>query len=849
LTENRIKQALSRLFDKHRIVFWYDAKNELRDEFESLQLAGVEKLELNNNEFTLKYRLIRDQPKQRFLLYKAGAQPADLDNWLLDVQLAEGEFRTDQAAIWLSELDLPNEFNAVVEDHAPFFESVKRKQALKKLLGTDDTLSVVRLKMLAVCVGSDARVDNITEQLLAELSDGKETAKKLLERCHLDAFFWLLLERHYGYQSNKPGLKDFVITLFGWSYFQSVGGGIGTANRSDIATLSTDALVFLKRWKDSRTYQQSFEVLSSECTDILNIEADLHQRDVVDLIELDYFRLIDQKIISGLVKAVEERTASSGDITLWCRQRRMGHWFDEFKHLYSAIEVASQFVSLLDTLQFNMPTATEAVNSYTSHWYKLDQLYRQYIYALKVSGQTSLLKPLSEQVENLYTNRYLLSLNNEWQHHVDAMNSWQVSDVMPQTRFFDKWVKPFVDKGNKIYVIISDAFRFEVGEEMVSRIRQEDRYQAELASQLASLPSYTQLGMASLLPGADTPLALSLAGDALNNNRATAYLAGQSTQGTANRDKVLKAALGERASAVQVKALIEMTITESRELLKAHDVIYFYHNRIDHTGDKMQSEGEAFEAAEKTLDDLMRVIKKLTNANANNILVTADHGFIYQNRSIDEGDFLSAKINGEVLYRDRRFLLGESLSADNSLKSFSSEQLGFSGDVGALIPKGIQRLRLQGSGSRFVHGGASLQEVVVPVIKINKKRHSDTSAVEVEILRGGSSVITSGQMAVTLYQAEPVTDKVQLRHLRAGIYTEANQLISDQHEVMLDLASENPRERELKLRFLLTQEADAANGKEVILRLDESVSGTNQFKEYKSLRYTLRRSFTSDFDF
>jgi hypothetical protein len=41
------------------------------------------------------------------------------------------------------------------------------------------------------------------------------------------------------------------------------------------------------------------------------------------------------------------------------------------------------------------------------------------------------------------------------------------------------------------------------------------------------------------------------------------------------------------------------------------------------------------------------------------------------------------------------------------------------------IPKSINRLRLKGSGSRFVHGGASLQEVVIPVLKINKKRQSD----------------------------------------------------------------------------------------------------------------------------
>ena len=62
-------------------------------------------------------------------------------------------------------------------------------------------------------------------------------------------------------------------------------------------------------------------------------------------------------------------------------------------------------------------------------------------------------------------------------------------------------------------------------------------------------------------------------------------------------------------------------------------MLYVYHNRIDHTGDKMHSEEQAFEAAEETLGDIVRLVKKLTAANANNILVTADHGFIYQHRA------------------------------------------------------------------------------------------------------------------------------------------------------------------------------------------------------------------------
>lgn len=830
---NRISQALTKLFERHRIVFWYDTKHELRSDFEAVSISDVEKLEIANNEYGLKYRILRESPEQKFLLYKEGAQPEDLDNWLLDIQLAHGEFRTDQVAIWLSELELGLEFAEVAQAHAEFFQANKRKEALKKLLTPDDTAGLLRLKMLAVCAGSEPRMDSVVETLLQQLAEGRDDGIRLIERCSLDGFLWEQLTRFYGYEASDPSLRDFVIELFKSCYAMGTDGEV---------KLTGDALVFLKRWKDSRQFEQGFETLSAECAEVLGIEQDLGKRDFRDLVELDYFRLIDQKIISDLVRAVVGRTVTSGDVALWVRQRRQGHWYGEFRHLYEAIEFAARFVQMLGEARLTMDSLSDGVQRYSGSWYQLDQLYRKFIYHVRMSGQASLMGELSEQVENLYSNNYLLKLGDGFQVHVDDTPRWEAYPVVQQKAFFEHWVRPYLRKDKRICVIISDAMRYEIGDELLGLIRQEDRYSAELEPALSTLPSYTQLGMAALLPNKSLAIA--------DNDTGTVLVDGKSSQGTVNRTKILQSALDGRAQAVKAEDFMQLNRDDSRELLKGNDVVYIYHNRIDHTGDKMHSEGQAFEAAEQTLADLIRLIKKLTAANANNLLITADHGFIYQNRELDESDFLGDAVSGDdIRYRDRRFVLGKGLSASPAFHHFSSEQLGLDGDMEVQIPKSINRLRLKGSGSRFVHGGASLQEVVIPVLKVNKKRQSDVSAVEVDILRGASSVITSGQLAVTLYQSGPVTEKVQLRHLRAGIYTQAGELISDSHELSFDLTSENPRERELQVRFVLSRKADEANGQEVFLRLEEQHAGTSHYKEYKSLRYLMRRSFTSDFDF
>jgi len=43
---SKIQQALEKLYGQHRIIFWYDDKHELHEEFSSIELNGVTKVEL-----------------------------------------------------------------------------------------------------------------------------------------------------------------------------------------------------------------------------------------------------------------------------------------------------------------------------------------------------------------------------------------------------------------------------------------------------------------------------------------------------------------------------------------------------------------------------------------------------------------------------------------------------------------------------------------------------------------------------------------------------------------------------------------------------------------------------------
>jgi uncharacterized protein (TIGR02687 family) len=821
---NEITQALSRLFERHRIVFWYDAKRELKAEYDAVSLPDVEKVIIGSNQFGLKYRILRQEPKQKFLLYHYGPQPDDLDNWLLDVQLAHGEFRADQAGLWLHELGLPVEFTDIMAAHTEFFKAAPRRAALKSLLQKDDTHNQIKLKMLAVCAGTEPRLDAILEHLLAELATSKDDKIRLIQRCELEPFLWQRVEFEYGYRSETAGIRDFAITLFKDVYALSL---------AEQASLNNNAVVFLKRWKDSVRHREFFGTLSAEYADILGIEQDLAAR--------DYQQLIDRKILSELAQGAANRTISSDTCTRIIHQRQQTVWFNEYAHLYAAIEKGAQFLHQLELITLSPQTAADALQQYSQTWFVVDQLYRQFIYHARQAGQKTLLQQLLDKVNRYYTNKFLLPLNDQWQELVNQMTTWHLPVLPRQADFYEDWVTPFLDKDKKVFVIISDALRYEIGDELARRMRQEDRYEANLNAAVTLLPSFTQLGMAALLPHQTLAIA---------SDGKTVLVDGQNSAGTESRRTILAQATNGRGTAVQAEEFLRLNREESRALFRDHVVVYIYHNRIDATGDKRDTEERVFDAAAETIEELIKIIKKLAGANATNMLVTADHGFIYQHTPLDESDFAGQQEGGdEIVTRNRRFVLGRGLVEGDSFKKFTAADVGLDGDLEILLPKSINRLRVKGAGSRYVHGGASLQEIIVPVLQINKKRQSDVSQVEVDVMRGASTVITTNQVTIRFYQTAPVTDKVQPRMLRVGLYTQAGKLISDQRDLVFDFSSENEIEREIKVQFILTREADEANGKEIVLRLEEKIAGTSHYQLYKSERYTLRRSFTSDFDF
>lgn len=815
--------------DGQRLVFWHDETGEYAGELAALDLSGIEVVRVTNNEYALKHRLLREDVSSKFLVYRSGPAPQGIDNWLLDLELSYGIFTADKTSLIVQDLAHPSlDIRDVVEEYSDFFRATKRTQDLKARLDTEDRIETVLAKMVAVLIGvKDHSLSAIWRALLEENARGSDSKFVEIENYGLSAFHWQGTTSIYGYESTQPSISDFVLWLFRHASdgFKSESPGLFRNIRIDFGSLHYDT-----------RFRKDYEALARRAAESLDIEQQIDAADFRDLVDNDLFEIIDQKIISELARGVTDRTLLVKDVLEWIRRRTSGFWYPKFEHTYAAIDASAALLAEIDVAKFSTQSFDEGLERYTKDWYRIDQLYRQFIFHARKAEASGPLEKLRDQVEAFYSNKYLYPLGAEWQKQVDAATSWRSAAIPGQSSFYAKHVAPVITGGrNKAVVIISDALRYEAAEELASLIRREDRFDATTSAVLSVLPSYTQLGMAALLP--HTTLGHAAGSKALVN------VDGLPSAGTINRSKLLEPVGGV---AIQAEDLIKMNRDEARELYKSHQVIYVYHNRIDETGDNSKSEGRVFEAVEDTFSELIDLIKKLANANATNILITADHGFLYQDGGLDDNGYLSVEPHGdEIVYRDRRFVLGRGLKTDPAFKTFSPEQLGLDSELEVQIPKSIHRLRLKGSGSRFVHGGASLQEVVVPVLTVNKKRKSDVRQVEVQVLPE-SDKITTGQIAVNLFQVDPVSDKIQPRSLMAGLFV-GEQLISNEVPLEFVQVSTDKRERYHQARLILSKEADGFNGRAVEFRLTEQIPGTTQRRVYQRVTYTLRRSFMTDF--
>lgn len=800
--------GLKAKFAEHRIVFWHDPDKRFLEELDNLELENVTLLDMTDqSQLAVKKRIEIDEPEQQFLLWFPHDAPPKEFDWLLDIRLYSTEFHADFAAITLNTLGIPQlGLREHIQRRKAFF-STKRLSALKGLVTEQENEASLDKKMVAVIAGvKTAKTEEILFSLITQYVNQQkdddsdlENTLAMLKRHDLEGVLWDILNQEMGYQAEHPTLENLILKLFCTDLSaQADPQKREWLEKNVLATPSgrASALAFMVTWRADRRYKEAYDYCAQQMQDALRPEDQYRLSSPYDLHECETTLSIEQTIIYALVtQLLEESTTldreafkkllSERQSKYWCQTRQ------EYCAIYDALRQAERLLNLRNRHidGFHYQDSATFWKAYCEELFRFDQAYRLFNeYALLVHSKGAMiLKSLDDYIEALYSNWYLAELSRSWNKVLETenrMQEWRIAGVPRQQNFYNEVVKPQFNNPQikRVFVIISDALRYEVAEELGNQINTEKRFTAELRSQLGVLPSYTQLGMAALLPH-DEICYQPGSGDIV-------YADGLSTSGTPNRDTILKKYKG---MAVKSDDLLKWKNQQGRDLIRDYEVVYIWHNTIDAMGDSASTEEKTFEACRNAVVELKDLVTRVINRlHGTRIIVTADHGFLFQQQPLSGQDKTTLQIKPDnTIKNHKRFIIGHQLPADDFCwKGKVADTAGVSDNSEFLIPKGIQRFHFSG-GARFVHGGAMLQEVCVPVLQV--KALQKTAAEKqpqrrpVDIVKHHPLIkLVNNIDKVSLLQTHPVGELYEPRTLNIFIVDNANNVVSGKERICFD---------------------------------------------------------------
>ena len=801
-------------FNNRRIIFWQDEDGEFKDAIDELEITNVKIIKLTGtNNFEVKKLLIFDNLVTNYLVYDSLTYERDQkDDWLLDIKLYSEEFRADLISIQMEELSVESNtaMRKTVRLYSKFLENKDRKAKLQRFGKSYQTPISFHIDVMAVLcnLNGGTAQDIIIAILKAGLDKQRNELLGSIEKFGNIEAFWQLVQKYTGYvDSIERPLSDFlhhiIITGLSLTLPETVLRGL---DRYITDSCKTYCYQLVHEWqrRDDDELLELCRLTEHE----LRLNDRFERTEISSLLKSDLLPAIDENIIRRILIDINDNVIKSDLIKVVVDNRRTSWWYklnkDYIECLYFIAKMQDFYI--VNNHRFHLVEPHKIWDYYTTEGYTIDSYYRKYHYhfanTLKSPNNTleDLLKKSSDFVEGLYCEWYLKELTTSWTTAIekDLEKIGYISEINKQRDFFRRYVTPNLEKNNKVFVIISDALRFEVAAELTEVLNHTTKGKSTIESMQATFPTITKVGMTALLPGRTISF----------GNQLDVLVDDLPTTSTIQRNAILqKNTLN--SVAIIYKDLLQMKQADRRSLVQGKEVIYIYHNTIDAIGDKISTESKVFEACNTTVMELNSIVKVIINdLSGSNIYITADHGFLYTYKPLEESQKINRQtFSGEILEIGRRYaLVSPNTTAEYLLPVKVNHEIEGQSVI-AYTPKDIIRIKVQGGGENYAHGGVSLQEMVVPVIIYKGIRSGSKHFVEVK--NPGLSLISESRkisnliFSLDFLQKQPIGEKVQASSYSLVFTDEVGIPVSDTQTVIADKANENASERVFRTKFTL----------------------------------------------
>lgn len=800
-------------FYKRRIIFWIDDEAEFADKIDSVVLIDAKVIVLTgSNTFAVKKQITVDDTISNFLVYRP-FHIDDEENWLLNVQLYSEEYRADLISSYMDEMKLPSSpaMRKSVKGYRKFFNSKERRKKITSIIEKKavTTPSAVHLGvMAAICNLVDTHPNGILRKVLQSgLSVQSNDIYAEFVNFGADKAFGLMIGQATGYHEETLDIGRLATHILltantrtlRTEYLAGLDGFISIPHQSYCYD-------FIADWLHSDENNSLYDIART-VEDELRLAKRFEKLSTHDIADTECFPCVNESILVKLMTDINNHLIDIDTITKMVEKRRSMVWVDTVSYYYDAILQVANMQSFYKeySASFHTVEAKKVWKLYTEQYYKMDTYYRLYHLAFNRSLTEStpelddLLKQVTEVVEGLYTNWFLGKLGENWSNACaeELKDHGFIYEIAKQKDFYSDKVRR---SDTRVFVIISDALRYEVAASLTEQLKRETQAKIELQNRQGIFPTITKFGMAALLPHKELTAEV-------RNDKLTVLADGGLTEST-YRDKILKAHNAE-SLAVHYKNIIKMKRAERSDLVKGKEIVYIYHDTIDeasHTSDTA-----VFPACEDAIAEIKNLIRIIVNDfGGTKIMITADHGFLYTYSPLqenDKADKTSFK-NMDIEYGRRYAILEKGTTPDYLMpvKFLNDEFDGYA-------PKESIRIKMNGGGLNFVHGGVSLQEMVVPVIEyrhlrnnakeyLRNKQKYDTQPVTINLL-SSSKKISNMIFALSFYQKEAVSDNREPATYLLYFADSNGTQISDTQKIIADKTSDNGQDRTFRLSFNL----------------------------------------------
>jgi len=508
-----------------------------------------------------------------------------------------------------------------------------------------------------------------------------------------------------------------------------------------------DACLRLARaWRSRRELGESYRTLSEGVAQELclsRIQLSLPQLQNVETF-LDTDRSLQSAVAMEMQQAVKEDLIQIG------RQRQAGFWSGQIPEMKARWELTAAAGELLLEAQRverelkSIPESSRAFfDAYTSGerpWFLLDRAQRcmdQLYHNRDLISIDDLLERLVMKARQRYMETG--SMLSERFLQLYKKDNFQIQGAMRQAEIFDKKVRPSLDDGKTVYLWI-DALRLEMAHRLAEILL--DEFDVDITPALASAPTVTEIGMASLLPGAKDGRLVPL-----GDGRLAMEIGGTVIKSRPDRMKYFEdftKNLGLNFFECSLDDLVPKPKDSITKGISDADLIVVTSQEIDEL-----CESDNISLARSSMGELLRrlqgALRVLSSLGLNRFILTADHGYIF-GEELGE-DMKIDPPGGETLDLTRRAWVGRGGAADSSYLRLRLSDLGQAGDLDMAVPLRFACFKVKGGARAYFHGGLSPQELIIPVLTLTTSRKEQE---------------TEGEIAWSLAHASKVTTRIFL---------------------------------------------------------------------------------------